>query len=110
MASKEDVKQEQFVSTESSGKSLTVPGFGLVIEHELEPNDRFRHGAVDMEFDRMTIHELSMLGLIEALTDKPNWSKKIFDDGIVRKWHDEALAMPWITEKAWDWCLQGRAI
>ncbi|KAK6080931.1 hypothetical protein SCUP234_05029 [Seiridium cupressi] len=46
-----------------------------------------------------------MLGAMNSLTDKPNWHVKIFDDEIVAKWRKEALGMPLMNEKAWDWCL-----
>ena len=46
-----------------------------------------------------------MLGLMDALTDKKDWHQKVFQDDIVKKWHDEALTRPLISEKTWDWCL-----
>ena len=35
-----------------------------------------------------------MLGVMELLTDKTDWHKKVFDDSIVEKWREEAMAIP----------------
>ncbi|KAL8284851.1 hypothetical protein RB600_009335 [Gaeumannomyces tritici] len=40
------------------------------------------------------VREAAMMIVIEALTDKPEWHKKVFDDVIVAKWRKEALAIP----------------
>jgi hypothetical protein len=86
-----------------------VPGFGgwpLDIQYEIyERSVRFAHAANDFRQPRVTARELSMLELMNALTDKPNWNKKIFDDSIIDNWRAEALQKPLISEKAWDWCL-----
>ncbi|KAF2670834.1 hypothetical protein BT63DRAFT_370700 [Microthyrium microscopicum] len=44
---------------------------------------------------------------MDALTEKPNWNAKIFDDKIVNKWKDEAAALPdgLLSEKAFEWCI-----
>lgn len=85
--------------------SLRLPGFGLPVRYELDLGCRYGHGALDVSFERMTVRELSMLRVMEALTDKPNWSKKVFDSTITDKWRKEALQIPWMTEKTFDWCL-----
>lgn len=88
------------------GRTLKVPGCGLPINYEVELKDRFRDGIEDISFERLTVREVSMLGLIEALTDKPGWSAKAFDQDITEKWRREALEMPWVSEKTWEWCLR----
>lgn len=90
----------------AAGRLLKVPGCGLPVDYELEQDNSYCHGAKDIEFDRMTVREVSMLGLMEALTDKPAWWRKVFDENIVAKWRREALTMPWITERTWEWCLR----
>lgn len=35
-----------------------------------------------------------MMSIMDKLTDKEDWEKKVFDDEIVSKWRREALAMP----------------
>lgn len=34
------------------------------------------------------------MAIMDRLTDKPEWHRKVFDDAIVSKWKDEALAVP----------------
>jgi hypothetical protein len=35
-----------------------------------------------------------MLDVMEKLTDKENWHRKVFDEDVVAKWRKEALAVP----------------
>lgn len=87
-------------------EQLKVPGFCYDYRYQLDYSDRFRHGANDFQQNpRLTAREVAMLGVMNALTDKPDWHKKVFDDEIIAKWKQEACAMPLISEPAWDWCL-----
>lgn len=87
-------------------EQLKVPGFCYDFRHELKYNERFGHGADDFkQTPRLTAREVAMLGVMNALTDKPDWHKKVFDDEIVAKWKQEACAIQLISEKAWDWCI-----
>jgi hypothetical protein len=44
---------------------------------------------------------------MDAITDKPEWYRKIWDDGIVDRWHAEALAADrLISEATWRWCVR----
>lgn len=36
-----------------------------------------------------------MLNFVEQITNKPEWSKKVFDEAIVAKWKHEALNNNW---------------
>lgn len=86
--------------------SLRVPGFGYDYRFELDTLDRFRHGANDFhQSPRLTAREVAMLGVMNALTDKPDWHRKIFDDEIAGRWKEEARAVPLISDMAWNWCL-----
>lgn len=94
----------------SGKKPICVPGFGWDLDFEFpydsDGHERFAHGANDWKLEhRLTVREVSMLGLMNALTDKLNWNEKVFDEEIIEKWRQEALAMPFISEKAWEWCL-----
>jgi hypothetical protein len=83
---------------------LKVPGFGIAIDNE--ERDGFSHGANSWTQDpRLTVRELAMLKVLDALTDKPEWTRKVFDEMIVAKWREEAMWMPLISERAWNWCL-----
>jgi hypothetical protein len=85
---------------------LKVPGFGMKVDFELDEQERFRHGANDFRQDpRITAREITMLGVMNALTEKPSWYRKVFDETVVAKWRREALQIPLMSVKAWDWCL-----
>ncbi|KAH8880219.1 hypothetical protein GQ53DRAFT_704441 [Thozetella sp. PMI_491] len=40
------------------------------------------------------VREVFMMNLMDRLTDKPDWNRKVFDDTIVSKWRKEALEAP----------------
>ncbi|KAK7745088.1 hypothetical protein SLS53_003323 [Cytospora paraplurivora] len=42
----------------------------------------------------LPIREVAMMGIMERLTDKKDWHRKVFDDAIVEKWREEAMAIP----------------
>ncbi|KAH8892988.1 hypothetical protein GQ53DRAFT_619176, partial [Thozetella sp. PMI_491] len=56
---------------------------------------------------RLTLRELAMLRLMDALTDKLEWDRKIKDEDIVRRWKKEAMDSPdgLISGQTWDWVL-----
>lgn len=35
-----------------------------------------------------------MMGIMDRLTDKNDWHKKVYDGVIVQKWREEAMAIP----------------
>lgn len=44
--------------------------------------------------DLLPVREVAMMGIMDRLTDKKDWHKKVFDDIIVEKWREEAMAIP----------------
>ncbi|RDB26315.1 hypothetical protein Hypma_006638 [Hypsizygus marmoreus] len=114
-----------------------LPGFGLPLNFVLhaesadapatgEGRDLFKnalntndiapgavHVASSSHFDSVkrlplvTLREITMLHLMNKLTDKPDWNKKVFDDVIASKWKSEALATEAldITQSMVDWCI-----
>ncbi|KAI6390891.1 hypothetical protein MCOR23_009299 [Pyricularia oryzae] len=72
------------------------------------------------------VREVAMMLIMEQLTDKQGWERKVFDQAIVDKWRKEALAIPdeqwWreiaqnaedleapagiINESAFDYCIK----
>lgn len=46
----------------------------------------------------LPVREVAMLSVMERLTDKPEWHRKVFDDEIVSKWKAEALA---VADETW---------
>ncbi|KAK8057996.1 hypothetical protein PG994_008444 [Apiospora phragmitis] len=44
--------------------------------------------------DLFQLREVFMLAVMDRLTDKPDWDRKVFDDAIAAKWRAEALSQP----------------
>ncbi|KAK4508643.1 hypothetical protein PRZ48_002382 [Zasmidium cellare] len=65
---------------------LGLPLLGEPFEQESELNT-----AADWFASPLTVRERSMIGLMLALKDKPEWDRKVFDEEIVAKWRKEAL-------------------
>ena len=61
------------------------------------PTGNHGSGAEPEEWAAATllIREVCMLKLVNDLTDKPEWWRKIHDPEIVARWKAEALAMTW---------------
>lgn len=86
------------------------PGLGLPLRYN--PQGAFNFYPIGAHHDCygatsfvLPVRELAMMSILESLTDKPDWHKKVFDLAIVSKWCQEALAIPdekWI-ELAWRW-------
>ncbi|KAF2442510.1 hypothetical protein P171DRAFT_364692 [Karstenula rhodostoma CBS 690.94] len=58
------------------------------------------------------LRERNMMGVMDRLTDKPEWGRKVFDEDIVAKWKKEAMDMfkdeppeMQFSENMWDYCL-----
>lgn len=75
------------------------PGLGLPLRNDdWDTLDLYPHGAHSSDgasdSDLLYVRELAMMDVMEKLTDKPDWHKKVFDDTIVARWRNEALAVP----------------
>lgn len=46
---------------------------------------------MDWSAEALTLRELSMLHLINEITDKPDWERKVFDASLIEKWGQEAM-------------------
>jgi hypothetical protein len=57
------------------------------------------------ESDLLPVREFAMMAIMNQLTEKPDWHKKVWDDKIVAKWRDEALSIPdkvfWYEAGTW---------
>lgn len=42
----------------------------------------------------LPVREVAMMDIMSKLTDKPEWDRKVFDEDIVAKWKEEAMALP----------------
>lgn len=54
----------------------------------------------------LPVRELAMMHIMDRLTDKPGWQKKIWDDEIVDKWRMEAKSIP--DFEFWDIATQSK--
>ncbi|VUC30769.1 unnamed protein product [Clonostachys rosea] len=50
--------------------------------------------------EMLYVREVAMMIVMDRLSDKPDFHRKVFDDTIVAKWIDEALAIP--DKTFWD--------
>ena len=75
-----------------------MPGFGLPLDHKPPRDACFPVlEADDDSWKASTLlnREVCMLELIEGITNKPEWWRKVRDPEIAAKWKKEALEMPW---------------
>jgi hypothetical protein len=85
---------------ETSGKPKNeYPGLGLPLRNWEWQGYKFypigsHHNCYGSETEVIPVRELAMMDVMEKLTDKVDWHKKVFDDDIVSKWRKEALAIP----------------
>jgi hypothetical protein len=74
------------------------PGLGLPLRHHLQEEVHYPIGAhascYGAKSDLLSIRELAMMSIMDSLTDKEDWQKKVFDDKTVSRWREEALAIP----------------
>jgi hypothetical protein len=85
------------VETSSKPKN-GYPGLGLPLRDWTWQNYGFypigsHHNCYGSESDIIPVRELAMMDVMEKLTDKLDWHKKVFDDDIISKWRKEALAI-----------------
>lgn len=77
------------------------PGLGLDLRHvtetsydDLEYPMGISRSCPGAESDMLFVREVVMMIVMDRLTDKPDWYRKVFDEEIVAKWTEEALALP----------------
>ena len=83
--------------------TIKLPGFGRPIEYK--PSFTFPTAVSDWVGTILTVRELNMMEMMDKITDKPDWNKKVFDDKLVRRWREEALATEDrdVSEAMLDW-------
>ncbi|KAI1749122.1 hypothetical protein F4782DRAFT_514666 [Xylaria castorea] len=80
-------------------KMHSYPGLGLSLWHNPQQCGEFyptgHNSSCDgSQSDILLVREVAMMHIMDRLTDKVDWHKKVFDDKIVAKWRAEALAYP----------------
>lgn len=86
-----------------TAERTNLPGFGLPVNYR--PDEHFPNAVLDWSGTILTVRELNMMAIMDKITDKTDWDKKIFDEAIVQKWRQEALATEGmdVSEKMLDW-------
>ncbi|KAK7428198.1 hypothetical protein QQZ08_005264 [Neonectria magnoliae] len=92
---------------------MKYPGFGL----DLRYHDQFQSSqrlypigvhtnCYGAKSEMLLVREVAMMIVMDRLSDKPDWHLKVFDDAIVKKWTEEALALP--VEDMYDEIVRGK--
>ena len=91
------------MSTALKAEETKLPSFGLPVNYR--PDKHFPNAIQDWAGSILTLRELDMMAIMNDITDKPNWDIKVFDDSVVQKWRQEALANEYVdvSEKMLDW-------
>ncbi|KAI1826451.1 hypothetical protein F4861DRAFT_83373 [Xylaria intraflava] len=117
-------------------KMPSYPSLGLPLFHHPQWLGKFyptghHAGCFGAQSNVLLVREVAMMHIMDRLTDKVDWHKKVFDEKIIAKWRAEALAYPdqvfWelaatcsqydsdvgpsalegiMTDKSFDYCIQ----
>ncbi|KAG9663042.1 hypothetical protein KCU64_g1575, partial [Aureobasidium melanogenum] len=97
-----------------------LPGFGRPLNDMLELKTwALRHRDETSLLNRcpnpleewspepLTVRERNMMQVFNAITDKPDWRRKVLDETIIAKWRAEAITEEGqgFTEKMFDYCV-----
>ena len=85
-------------------RPIELPGYGLPLNVK-GPSDSFPNILMEGDALAITVRERTIMALVDSITAKPAWDSKVFDEGIVRKWRQEALDNDRmdVTERMLDW-------
>lgn len=75
-----------------------LPGFGLHYQNwgpDPKQYAKKLSAVVSWTHAVMTVRERCMLFFVDQISDKPDWTRKIHDEGIVAKWKQEVRDMDW---------------
>ncbi|KAF2717870.1 hypothetical protein K431DRAFT_333667 [Polychaeton citri CBS 116435] len=94
----------------------SYPGLGLDLRYHDQNHSHSRGGDIypmgihpncfGSNSAMLMVREVAMMIVMDRLTDKPDWHVKVFDDAIVKKWGDEALALP--TQQLYEDIVKGK--
>jgi len=85
---------------------LCVPGFGLAVDEPHPTNNRLPHAIQDsVKSQGITLRERRMLDFMGQITDKPGWTRKVFDKMTIAKWREEAVRWDSSLPEKGDWWL-----
>ncbi|KAH0027932.1 hypothetical protein KCU78_g3809, partial [Aureobasidium melanogenum] len=115
----EDQLSETRPCVAEDGRVL-LPGFGRPVNDMLEEStpsykrpdrtnlyNRYPNALQEWSPEPLTVRERNMMQVINAITDKSDWRRKVFDETIIAKWRAEAVTEEGqgFTEKMFDYCL-----
>jgi hypothetical protein len=79
--------------------SHNYPGINLDLRHYPKRGETIypigaHHNCAGADSELLPVREVFMMMLMDRLTDKVDWHKKVLDEEIVAKWRKEALEQP----------------
>ncbi|KAK2801192.1 hypothetical protein FQN51_005507 [Onygenales sp. PD_10] len=99
-----------------------LPGLNLPLDYAPEPRvgdaggpggglyptalhmDDIKYGYSMLPF--ITLREITMLQIMNGVTDKDKWEKKVFSDHIVDRWREEAKSSSHVSEAMMEWIIE----
>ncbi|KAL8871122.1 MAG: hypothetical protein Q9174_002983 [Haloplaca sp. 1 TL-2023] len=80
-------------------ESVKLPGFGKPLDarnqlkFSIGQTEKFPIALIDegYEAEMFPIRDFIIMELVNTITDKPEWQRKVFDEAIVAKWRAETL-------------------
>lgn len=91
--------------------SHQYPGVNIDLRHYNNNGPIYPIGAhgncAGAESNLLPVREVFMMVLMDRLSDKVDWHKKVFDEEIVSKWRKEALEQP--EDKLFSQVVEGRS-
>ena len=98
---------------------VQLPGFGRSVNDMPEKDgasdwssgsviwllNRLPNALQEWAPEPLTVRERNMMQVVNAITDKPDWRRKVFDETIIAKWRAEAVTEEGqgFTEKMFDY-------
>ncbi|TLD32804.1 hypothetical protein PspLS_00257 [Pyricularia sp. CBS 133598] len=106
------------IMTASKEPAAGYPGFGLPLQYSPDDDWSRRYngtyplgiheGNAGCDSGMIQIREVAMMSVMDRLTDKPDWHRKVWNEEIVTKWRREALEIP--DEELWDLATRNKSL
>ena len=115
LAAAEKIENARYKAHANKWRSrMAFPGLGLPIkfssklddDEEAETLNPLFYDVARVTSGLLPVREVAMMVIMDKLSDKPDWHIKVFDDDIVSKWRQEALAYP--DEELWNAATEGK--
>ncbi|KAL0573732.1 hypothetical protein V5O48_008228 [Marasmius crinis-equi] len=108
------------IDTASESAGIKLPGFGLPVNtlpydcidwQNPDKTNRnrlcFPNAITEWAAANLLVREQTMLTMINEITDKPEWDRKVNDEAIIGRWKMEALSQKGVdfSEAMFDYCI-----